>query len=323
MPAKHTRATALAAFAVGATLALPSLAEYPERPVTIIAPYGPGGSSDVLGRVLAERLSEALGGSVIVENRPGAGSRVGTEAVARAAADGHTLLLADMPFAIVPNIHADAAYSVDDFVAIGQIGVAPMILFARPDFDGDSVGDVVAAAGVAPEALLIGSGGIGATTHMMAELFQRAVGVELLHVPFEGAGPALQGLAGSQVDLAFSTYPTAASLLQAGSIRVIGVAADDRLELLADVETFAEAGHDLSVEHWWGLLAPAGTPDAVVETLRSALRDVLTQDQVAERMAQLSVQPGALDADAFQAFLASESDRWSAIIEEAGISIDQ
>lgn len=317
---------ALTTVAIGAALTLPALpvmAEYPERPVTIVAPYGPGGSSDVLGRVLAERLTEKLGGNFLVENRPGAGSRVGTEHVARAEANGYTLLLADMPFAIVPNLYDDTAYGVDDFVAIGQIGVAPMILYTRPDFDGNSIADVVEAAQAEAEAIMIGSGGIGATTHMMAELFQREAAIELLHVPFGGAGPSLQGLAGSQVDVAYSTYTTGASLLEAGSIKAVGVTAADRLEVLPDVETFAEAGYDLQVEHWWALLAPAGTPDNVVEQLRVAVAEILGQEDVQARLRQLAVQPGILAPGEFQSFMISEGERWSDVIESAGISVQQ
>lgn len=306
-----------------AVAAVPALAEYPERPVTIVAPYGPGGSSDVIGRILAERLTVELGGNFLVENRPGAGSRVGTEFVARAQPDGYTLLLADMPFSIIPKLYKDAKYDVQDFVAITQIGVAPMFLYARPDFEGDTISAVLDAAKAEPKALLIGSGGIGATTHMMAELFQREGKVELLHVPFGGAGPALQGLAGGQVDVAFSTIATGKPLLDAGSMKAIGVTSAKRVDSYPDVETFAEAGYDLEVEHWWGLLAPAGTPADVVERLRKAATGVLKQAEVQARLGQLTVQPPRLTPEEFQAFTVSESERWADIIKSAGITVDQ
>ncbi|MEM9394404.1 MAG: tripartite tricarboxylate transporter substrate-binding protein [Pseudomonadota bacterium] len=309
-------------FAALALVATAAVAEYPERPVTIVAPYGAGGSSDTLARIIAERLNEAVGGNFIVENRPGAGSRVGTESVARGDADGYTLLLADMPYAIVPNVHQDVAYAPDDFVAIAQVGLAPIVLFARPDLEDASIKTVVDMA-AEPEAVAIGSGGIGATTHMVAELFQADSGTTLLHVPFGGTGPSLQGLAGSQVDVAFGSYASGRSLVEAGSIQVIGVTSPERAEILPDVPTFIESGVDLEVRHWWGLLAPEGTPDAIVSTLRSAVADVLKEDAVQERLSQLGVSPGELSAEEFQTFLSSESDRWAGIVESAGIQVQQ
>jgi tripartite-type tricarboxylate transporter receptor subunit TctC len=311
---------ALAAGILGVATGAPALADYPERPVTIVAPYGPGGSSDVLSRILAERMTDSLGGNFIVENQPGAGSRVGTEAVARAPADGYTLLLADMPFTIVPNLYEDAQYDpVEDFTPIAMIGVAPMVLFARPDFEGDDVNAAVSTAKDAPGDLTIGSGGVGATTHMMAELFQREADIELLHVPYGGAGPALQGLAGGQTDLAFSTLATGSPLLQAGSIKALGVTSDEPIEALPDVGTFDEAGYDLVVEHWWGLFAPAGTPDDVVEILREAARSALENEGVQERLRQLGVEPRAMSAEEFADFVGDENARWAEIIEAADI----
>jgi len=313
----------LAVFIFALGLMMPAQADYPTRPVTIVAPYGPGGSSDILGRVVAERLTEVLGANVLVENRPGAGSRIGTESVARANPDGYTLLLADMPFAIVPNLYADSEYDVEDFVAIAQIGVSPMVLFMRPDLEHDSLAEIIEMAQAEPEALMIGSGGVGATTHMVAELFQLEADVELLHVPFSGAGPSLQGLAGGQVDVAFSTYPTGAPLLEAGSIKALGVTSAERMQVLPEIETFNEAGYDLEVEHWWALLAPKDTPEEVVQLLREAAADVMTQDIIKERMEKLAVAPGTLSPEEFDAYMADESARWADIISNANIKIEE
>lgn len=308
---------------MGAAFAAPALAEYPERPVTIVAPYGAGGSSDTLARILGERMGALLGSNFIVENRPGAGSRVGTEYVARAKGDGYTILLADMPFAIVPNLYKDAAYKTDDFVAIGQVGVAPMVLFARPDLKDATIDNIIKDARAKDEALTIGSGGVGATTHMVAELFQRAVKAKLLHVPFGGSGPSLQGLAGSQIDVAFSTFASGSSLFDAGSIQAVGVTSRERMAAAPNIPTFTEKGYDLVVEHWWGMVAPASVPADIVAKLRSAMTAAMKEDVVKERLAKLKVTPSTLSPDQFQAFLASENERWGGIIKSAGIKISQ
>ncbi len=297
-------------------------AGYPERPATIIAPYGAGGSSDTLARILAERLTDELGGNFIVENRPGAGSRIGIETVARAKADGYTLLLADMPFAIVPNVYEGVGYAPDEFVAIAQLGLAPMVLFARPDMENASIETVVSLA-AEPDAVAVGSGGIGATTHMVAELFQAESGTSLLHVPFGGTAQSLQGLAGSQVDVAFGSYASGRSLAEAGGIQAIGATAPARIDILPDVPTFKESGIDLEVYHWWGLLAPKGTPEDVIVTLRDTVATVLADPSVKQRFDQLGVSPAELSPDAFQAFLTTESDRWGRIVEAADIEVRQ
>lgn len=312
--------------AVCATLALSlpaGAADYPERPVTIVAPYGAGGSSDTLARMLAERLNEVLGGNFIVENRSGAGSRVGTESVARSDADGYTLLLADMPYAIVPNVYDDVAYEAEDFIAIAQVGLAPIVLFASPGMEDASIEAITEKAKSAEDAIAIGSGGIGATTHMVAELFQAQVDAKLLHVPFGGTSPSLQGLAGSQVDVAFGSYASGRSLAEAGSIQVIGVTSPERVAILPDVPTFAESGVDLEVRHWWGLLAPKGTPDEIVDSLRTAVAAILKEDVVLDRLSKLGVSPGELTPEEFQAFLSSEDQRWADIVASAGIEVSQ
>lgn len=314
----------LALLCASLAIAVPAAtAKYPDRPVTIVAPYGAGGSSDTLARVIAERLNKVLGGNFIVENRPGAGSRVGTESVARGKADGYTLLLADMPYAIVPNVYKNVAYKARDFVAIAQVGLAPIVLFARPDLKGASIESVVKSAKAKKEAVAIGSGGIGATTHMVAELLQKQVGAKLLHVPFGGTGPSLRGLAGGQVDVAFGSYASGRSLTEAGSIRAIGVTSPKRAKILPDVPTFSEKGVDLVVRHWWGLLAPKGTPADVVSSLRKAVASVLDEADVKARLTKLGVSPGELSPAAFQEFLSSENDRWAGIVKSAGIQAKQ
>lgn len=316
--------TSMLAFAVAAAGMAPALAaDYPSKPVTIVAPYGAGGSSDILGRVIAEQLSTIMDGQFVVENRPGAGSRVGIESVARATADGHEMVLVDMPHTIIPSLYPDARYHpVDDFETVAMIGVAPMVLFANPEFDGQSVPDILAMARDNPGDYTIASGGEGSTTHLMSELIQILGDVELLHVPYGGAGPALQGLASGEVDMSFSTVATGSSLLSTGGINAIAVTATERMEALPDVPTFQEEGVELVVEHWWGLLVPAGTPEDVLRDLREATAQALQSDEVRERLSSLSVLPSSVAPEDAADFIEAETERWAQVIEEAGITLD-
>jgi tripartite-type tricarboxylate transporter receptor subunit TctC len=320
----HLLRNSLIAATLAALGGAPALAsDYPGRPVTIVAPYGAGGSSDTLGRVLAEQMSTLMGGQFVVENRPGAGSRVGIESVARADADGYTMVLVDMPHTIIPSLYPDARYHpVDDFETIAMIGVAPMVLFANPGFKAQSLPEILALAEAEPGEYTIASGGEGSTTHLMSELLQVLGDVELLHVPYGGAGPALQALASGEVNLSFSTVATGAPLLAAGGINPVAVTAAERMAALPDVPTFQELGVDLLVEHWWGLLVPAGTPEAIVEALREAAATALASDALAQRLQALSVLPSTVSPEAAADFIAAETARWARVIEDAGISLD-
>jgi tripartite-type tricarboxylate transporter receptor subunit TctC len=225
MPAKRALA-ALVAFTV--LLMGPAWAprqalaaeRYPDHPVTVIVPYAAGGSSDVLARLIAEPLSHSLGQQIVIDNRAGAGSRLGIEIAAKSAPDGYTLLLADMPHTIIPAIQKGVHYDpVRDFTAIGLIGTASMFLFVNPAVKAETVRDFVALAQAEPEKITIASGGIGSATHLTAELFQAKAGIKLVHVPFRGAGPAMNDLVAGHVQSGFTTLPTARSLARRGRRR--------------------------------------------------------------------------------------------------------
>src|SRR5436190_22847316 len=246
---------ALIAFAGGAPAAEP----YPDRPITLIVPYAAGGSSDVLARLIGERLSKSLGQQVVIDNRAGAGSRLGIEFAAKSAADGYTLLLADMPHTIIPAIQKGVHYDpVHDFTPIGLIGTASMVFFINPEVKAQTVRDFVALAIAEPGKMTVASGGIGSATHLTAELFQAKAGVKLVHVPFRGAGPAMNDLVAGHVQSGFTTLATASGALDGGGVRALAIAAEQRLASRPNIPTFRESGLDLVVEHWWGVLAPAG-----------------------------------------------------------------
>jgi len=306
--------------AFGAPLCL-AQADYPSRFVRFIVPYAPGGSSDVLARTLGQKLAESLGQSFTVDNRPGAGSMIGTDAAAKAAPDGHTIILSDMPHAINPSIHARVPYDpVKDFAPITLVGVSPMFLFANRSFDADGVKEVIALARAQPGRIAIASGGNGATTHLAAELLQSRAGIKLTHVPYKGAGPAIADVVAGQVPLTFTSMATAAPHVKGGRLRVLGVTSPQRLAAFPDVPTFAESGvPGMTIEHWWGVMAPAGTPRPIVDRLHGAIVQALNTPDVRERFAALAVEPRTNTPEQFRALVESELKRWADVVRNAGI----
>ncbi len=293
---------------------------YPDHPITMIVPYAAGGSSDVLARLLGERLSQSLGQQIVIDNRAGAGSRLGIEVAARSAPDGYTLLLADMPHTIIPAIQKGVHYDpVRDFTPIGLIGTASMLLFVNPAVKAETVSEFVALAQEEPEKITIASGGIGSATHLTAELFQLKAGIKLVHVPFRGAGPAMNDLVASHVQSGFTTLATASSVLD--RLRTLAVASETRLPSLPGIATFRESGIDLVVEHWWGVLAPAGLPHEIAARLATELKTVLGAPELVSRLAGLGVTPSQASVTQFRALIESDTARWADIVRSAGISV--
>jgi tripartite-type tricarboxylate transporter receptor subunit TctC len=292
-----------------------------QRPLRIVVPFAPGGSSDVLARLLQPGMGTALGGQpVIVENRPGAGSLLGAEAVARSPADGGTVLLADLPFAVVPAVQERLPYDpVADFAPVTLLAVAPLMLFAHPAVPARDAAEFAALARARPDGFSYGSGGIGAASHLMGELFQRATGARLVHVPYRGGGPAVLDTAAGQVQAVFVSLASAAPQVQSGQVRPLGVAGTARLPALPDVPTFREQGIDLVVEHWWGLLAPARTPPAAVARLADAAAAAVRAPDLAPRLEALALLPRAEGPEPFGRLVRSDLERWGAVVRAAGI----
>jgi tripartite-type tricarboxylate transporter receptor subunit TctC len=293
---------------------------YPDRPITLIVPYAAGGSSDVLARLLGERLSKSLGQQVVIDNRAGAGSRLGTEIATKSAPDGYTLLLADMPHTIVPAIQKGVQYDpVRDFTTIGLIGTASMFFFVNPTVKAETAQDFVSLAKADPEKITIASGGIGSATHLTAELFQARTGIKLVHVPFRGAGPAMNDLVAGHVQSAFTTLATASSVLD--RVRALAIASEARLATRASIPTFREGGIDLVVEHWWGVLAPAGLPSEVAARLTKDLKAILDSHEFATRLEPLGVTVSHASPTQFRALIESDTARWADVVKSVGISI--
>ncbi len=318
MPARLALAT-LMAFASLTSSAL-AAEPYPDRPITVIVPYAAGGSSDVLGRLLGERLSKSLGQPIVIDNRAGAGSRIGTEIAAKAAPDGYTLLLADMPHTIVPAIQKGVQYHpVRDFTPIGLIGTASMFFFVNPAVKAESAQDFVALAKAAPDKITIASGGIGSATHLTAELLQAKAGIKLVHVPFRGAGPAMNDLVAGHVQSGFTTLATASSVLD--RVRTLAIASATRPADRANIPTFKEGGIDLVVEHWWGVLAPAGLAPEIAARLTRELKAILDSPEFAARLAPLGVTASHASPAEFRALIENDTARWADIVKSVGISV--
>ena len=317
---RHRIALLLLALAPAVAAAQVRRVDYPTKFVRFIVPYAPGGSSDVLARALGQKLGDALGQSFVIDNRPGAGSMIGTDVAAKATPDGYTLILSDMPHTITPSIYARVPYDpVRDFAPVTIIGVSPMFLFANPSFQAHSVKELIALAKSQPGKIAIASGGTGATTHLAAELLQSRAGIKLNHVPYKGAGPALTDVVGGQVPLTFTSMATAAPFAKSGRLRILGVTSGKRLASFPDVPTFEESGVPIVFEHWWGVMAPAGTPRPIIDKLHEAIVKALATSDLRERFAALAVEPRTNTPEQFRALLESDLKRWAKVVKDAGI----
>lgn len=295
---------------------------FPSKPIQIVVPFSPGGSSDVIARQLGEKLAASLKQSVIVENKPGAGTLIGTEHVANAAPDGHTLLLADVPFSVNPSVVKSAKYDpIKDFTPIAIIGASAQFLYAHPSRF-KSLSELVAAAKANPGKVSVANAGNGTTTHLMTEMLAAGAGIELLQVQYKGSAPALSDTAAGHTDAVFSTLASAAPLVQAGKLRVIGVTSKERLAAFPDVQTFVEIGvKDMVVEHWWGLLAPAGVPSTVVERLNREVSAAVMTPEIQQKLKTLTVEPRTSTPEEFGNLVASYVERWARVVKEHGIEV--
>ncbi|AVS72749.1 Bug family tripartite tricarboxylate transporter substrate binding protein [Paracidovorax cattleyae] len=320
------RATAVAAGAwMGAAGALAQPAAYPSRPVTLVVPFPPGGSSDTIGRAIAPRLGEKLGQPVVIDNRPGGGTAVAAGYVARSAPDGYTLLIGSgSMLTLNPAVRRDLPYdSVKSFEQIGLVSRAGMVLLAGKDAPFSTVAQVQAAAKKAPGQLPYASFGAGTASQFAAEMAWLAMGVQLLHVPCKGSAPMLTDLIGGQLPLAMDTVVTAAPQIRAGKVRAIAVASPRRLATLPQVPTFAEAGFpDVVLESWGSLIAPRGLPPAVHAKLEKALAETMADPGVRKALADQGVEAVVGSAAQANALLERELPLMRAVAARARISAD-
>ncbi len=294
---------------------------YPVRPVRLIVPYAPGGSSDIIARLYAQRLTETMGQTLVVDNRPGAGGVIGTELLAKSTADGYTILLQDMPHTINPAVYGKVPYDpVRDFEPITLVARAPQWLFVNPAVPAKTIGELVALAKTKPGNLRIGSAGNGSGTHLMAELLMRGAGIDLTHVPYKGAGPAVTATVGGEMNAVFTSMPAAISFVQSGRLRAIGVTTAKRQPAYPDVPTFEESGvRNMVLHHWFGVLGPAGLPKAVISKLHDELARAANDPSIVERYRVLMLDPAITTPAEFRALIEADLARWGKVVRDAGI----
>ncbi len=315
----------LGAAAACAHAQAPKSAPYPVKPVRIIVGYAPGGATDIVGRLVAQKLTEATGQTFVVENRPGASASIASEMVARAAPDGYTLLIAaTTSHSILPSLMAKLSYDPQrDFAPVSALALSPLLLALHPSLPIRSVGELIKLARAQPGQLSFGAGGAGTPPHLAGELFKQMAGVEMLYVPYKGEAPAISDLIGGQISLIFSNVIAVLPQVQGGRLRGIAVTAPSRLPSLPALPTIAESGlPGFVVESWFGLVSTAGTPADVIARLNADTVRGVTQPDVRDRLAGqgLFVQTGT--PAQLTALIQSEIVKWAKVIKAAGIKIE-
>jgi len=297
---------------------------YPSRPVKFILPFPPGGGTDILGRVIAERLSASLGQPVVTENRGGAGGNVGAEAAAHSAPDGYTILLVAPTVAISPSLYSKLNYDpVKDLAPISLVATVPNVMITNPSVEAKNLQEFIALARSRPGAMNYGSGGAGTSNHLAGELFNIVTGAKLVHVPYKGVNLAMQGVLAGEIQLVFIGIPAALPHIKAGKLRALALVAPQRSPALPEVPTVAEAGlKDFEVTTWYGILAPAGTPRPIVSRLNAELVKIMHTPDVKERLASMATDPLTSTPEEFAAYLKQEIAKWGDVVRKSNLKAD-
>ena len=315
---------ALAAISLVA-IGLPAQAQnWPERPIKLVVPYPAGGNADNTARLLATQLSDRLGQQVVVDNRPGGSGTIGAAAVAKAPADGYTLLLDATAFTVNPSLFAKLPFdAAKDFAPISLVMQAPLLLVVPAASPFKTVADVVQAAKARPGQLTYASAGNGGAQHLAGELFKQGAKVSMTHIPYRGGAPALTDLIGGQVDLMFSATTASGPFVKSGKLRALAISSARRTPGWEQVPTVAESGlKGFQVNEWNGLFAPAGTPQPILQRLETETRAIVAGPEMKKRFAELGVQGVGSSAQEFKSFVQSETAKWAAVIRTSGIRMD-
>jgi tripartite-type tricarboxylate transporter receptor subunit TctC len=296
-------------------------AGYPERPVKIIVPFAPAGPTDIMARILVAHLGDAIGGTVIVENKPGAGGNIGIGAAAHAEPDGHMLLIASSAYVVNPSLYAKIPYDpYTDFAPIAELGTSPNVILVDPKLGVNSIPDLIARAKANPDELNYASPGIGTTPHLSGELFKIVGRIQLTHVPFSGAGPAIQAVLTGTTQIAFAALPPAHPHIESGALKALAVTGAHRWFDLPDVPTMVELGYtDFISDTFQGFLAPAKTPPAIVELLSTRSIEILKTPAIAEQLRNNGFEVIANGPDGMRKRIADEVPKWRDIVTKAGI----
>ncbi|WPO39043.1 tripartite tricarboxylate transporter substrate binding protein [Tardiphaga sp. 42S5] len=300
-------------------------AGFPERGIKIVVPFPAGGSNDVVARLLGTKLQELWGQPVVIDNRAGGGGNIGADAVVRSPADGYTLLLtAPGPLAVNQSLYAQLPFNpAQDFTPVALIASVPIVLAVNPGVKATTVAELIALAKASPGKLNFGSSGLGSTNHLAGELLKARAGIDIVHVPYRGAAPAMNDLIAGQIPMMFDNMPAIRPQVQGGTIRAIAVAGAARSPLFPELPTMAEAGvANFEASSWFGLVAPAKMPPDVTKVLIDGVTKVLKDPDMAKRLADVGAEPGTLSGDAFAAFLRTESEKWGQVVKTAGAKVE-
>ncbi|MBO9353540.1 tripartite tricarboxylate transporter substrate binding protein [Bordetella petrii] len=314
----------LLAATAGAPAASGTAESFPAHPVRIVVPYPPGGPNDSIARALSQPLTAAWKQSVVVENRPGASGVIGSDVVARAAPDGLTLMLGSITHAILPGLNPKLPFDpIADFTPISLVGTAPMLAVVHPSVPARTVKELIAQAKAQPGKLSYASTGNGTSIHLITEMFKRDAGVDIVHIPYNGSGPAMAALVGGTVQMMIEAMPSALPQVQAGRIRALAVTSPQRSPVLPDLPTMSEAalpGFDGGI--WWGVLAPAGLPGDLVRKINADVNAALQAPEVRQRFDALGITPTGTTPEAFARTLRNDSERYAQIIRAAHVTMD-
>ncbi|MGZ5096129.1 MAG: Bug family tripartite tricarboxylate transporter substrate binding protein [Burkholderiales bacterium] len=293
---------------------------FPAKTIRLILPFPPGGPSDILGRAVAQKLTEQMGQSVITDNRAGAGGNLGLELTAKAPPDGYTLVLSSPLIALSPSLYSKLNYEQKDLAPVSLVALIQNVVLVHPSVPAKNLKDLVQIARASPGKLNYGSGGVGTTTHLAPELFMSMTKTKLVHVPYKGSGLALLGLISGQVDVLVMAVPAAAAQVEAGKARALAIVSEKRATPLPNVPTAKEAGFEnFVVDIWYGILAPSGTPQNVVSRLNTELNKALGSSELKDKLLAAGIQPTGGTPEQFASFIRSETARYAKVIKDAGI----
>lgn len=319
---RFARLTALAA----ALIVLPAAAsaqEWPSRTVRIVVPNGPGGGTDIVSRILADALSKSLNASFVVENKPGAGTTLGADTVAKAQPDGYTMLMMSNAHAVSGAGHPNLRYEpVKDFRMVSLVGTVPLALVTSPEFPAKTVQELIAAAKKDPGKYNFASVGAGTSQHFAGELFRVLADIDIKHVPYRTTPAAITGLLSNDVHLTFELMPAIQGQVEGGKLRIVAVTSPERFPGMPNVPTIAESGIPYNVTSWYGLALPANTPEPIVQKLNKALRDALADPQIVEQIKKTGIAAKSSTADELEKHVTSEIAKWKKLIADAGIVME-
>jgi tripartite-type tricarboxylate transporter receptor subunit TctC len=317
------RQLALGAFFATAAACVHAQATFPDRPITMVVPYTPGGAADAVARIVAGRMGTKLGTSVVVDNRAGAVGTIGEASVAKAPPDGHTLVYVATPFSVNPHLYPRMPYAADALQPLSLVTLAANVLVVRADSPFKTAADLVAAAKAQPGKLNYASGGSGTVQRLAAEMFRQRLKLDMVHVPYKSGGPAIVDVTGGQVDFMFATVAATQSLIKGGKLRALAVTSAQRSPVLPDVPTLAEGlipGY-LALE-WNGILLPARTPKPITDKLSRTIAEIIHEPEIQQKLKDMGVQPVGSTAAEFATFLTAESDKWGKVVKAGDIKAD-